>query len=77
MSCNSIHLFQRFHILDVFFHDHFLIFHNHLSSRFCICGVLQKMLENALSTSVLNFLVVAKNIPIWYNLEAKLMKFCG
>ena len=28
------------------FHDHFLIFHNHLSFRFCICGILQKTSKN-------------------------------
>ena len=44
------------------FHDHFLIFHDHLSSRFCIHSVLRKnVCKWGLSTSMVNFLVVAKD----------------
>ena len=71
---------QGSHRLDkIFFHDNFLIFHDHLSYQFCICCVLQKTSKNVnflQVTLMLTFLVVAKkNISIWYNSGAKLVKF--
>ena len=38
---------QGYHRLGkIFVHDHFFVFHDHFSSRFCIHDVLRKMSEN-------------------------------
>ena len=74
LSTGFPHSWQN--IFPWLFHDHFLIFYDHLSYWFRFCSLLRKTSENAnFLHRCLIFFVVAKNIQIWYNSGSKLVKF--